>query len=42
MGTLSRDPRDVWRDWATDLRGGGAIESGHHMAEGPPTSWPPR
>jgi haloacetate dehalogenase len=36
MEKLYGDPRDVWRDWATDLRGGGPIESGHHMAEEAP------
>lgn len=36
MERLYGDPRDVWRDWATDLRGGGPIESGHHMAEEAP------
>jgi len=36
MVELYGDPRDVWRDWATDLRGGGPIESGHHMAEEAP------
>jgi haloacetate dehalogenase len=33
---LYGDPRDVWRDWATELRGGGPIDSGHHMAEEAP------
>jgi haloacetate dehalogenase len=33
---LYGDPREIWRDWATDLRGGGAIASGHHMAEEAP------
>jgi haloacetate dehalogenase len=33
---LHGDPREIWRNWATDLRGGGAIESGHHMAEEAP------
>jgi haloacetate dehalogenase len=33
---LYGDPREIWRDWATDLRGGGPIESGHHMAEEAP------
>jgi haloacetate dehalogenase len=36
MEELYGDPRDVWRDWASDLRGGGPIESGHHMAEEAP------
>jgi haloacetate dehalogenase len=26
----------VWREWSTDLRGGGRIDSGHHMAEEAP------
>jgi haloacetate dehalogenase len=30
------DPRLIWRDWTTDLRGGGPIDSGHHMAEEAP------
>ena len=33
---LYGDPREVWRDWATDLRGGGPVDSGHHMAEEAP------
>jgi haloacetate dehalogenase len=33
---LYGDPLVIWRDWATDLRGGGPIESGHHMAEEAP------
>ena len=36
MGDLYGDPRDVWKDWATNLRGGGPIDSGHHMAEEAP------
>jgi haloacetate dehalogenase len=36
MEDLYGDPRDIWRDWATDLRAGGPIESGHHMAEEAP------
>jgi haloacetate dehalogenase len=36
MGLLYGDPRNVWSDWATDLRGGGPIESGHHMEEEAP------
>ena len=36
MKRLYGDPRDVWRDWATYLWGGGPIESGHHMAEEAP------
>jgi haloacetate dehalogenase len=35
MEELYVDPLEVWRPWATDLRGG-AIESGHHMAEEAP------
>ena len=30
------DPRLIWADWTTDLRGGGPIDSGHHMAEEAP------
>jgi haloacetate dehalogenase len=30
------DPRLIWKDWTTDLRGGGPIDSGHHMAEEAP------
>jgi haloacetate dehalogenase len=33
---LYGDPLEVWADWATDLRGGGPIDSGHHMAEEAP------
>jgi haloacetate dehalogenase len=33
---LFGDPRAVWAGWTTDLRGGGPIESGHHMAEEAP------
>jgi haloacetate dehalogenase len=33
---LHGDPRVIWRDWTTDLRGGGRIDSGHHMAEEAP------
>jgi len=33
---LYGDPLGIWRGWATDLRGGGPIESGHHMAEEAP------
>lgn len=32
---LYGDPRKIWRDWATDVRGYG-IDSGHHMAEEAP------
>jgi haloacetate dehalogenase len=33
---LHGDPRAIWTDWATDLRGGGPIDSGHHVAEEAP------
>jgi haloacetate dehalogenase len=33
---LHGDPRLIWKDWTTDLRGGGPIDSGHHMAEEAP------
>jgi haloacetate dehalogenase len=33
---LFGDPRAIWADWTTDLRGGGPIDSGHHMAEEAP------
>jgi haloacetate dehalogenase len=33
---LFGDPRAIWADWTTDLRGGGSINSGHHMAEEAP------
>ncbi len=33
---LFGDPRPIWADWTTDLRGGGPIDSGHHMAEEAP------
>ncbi|MDP5185429.1 alpha/beta hydrolase [Blastococcus sp. BMG 814] len=33
---LHGDPRAIWADWTTDLRGGGPIDSGHHMAEEAP------
>lgn len=32
MEELYGDPLDIWRAWATDLRGH-RVESGHHMAE---------
>jgi haloacetate dehalogenase len=35
MEELYGDPLDVWSAWADDLRGG-AIESGHHIAEEAP------
>jgi haloacetate dehalogenase len=34
--SLFGDPRQIWADWTTDLRGGGPIDSGHHMAEEAP------
>jgi haloacetate dehalogenase len=33
---LHGDPRPIWRAWTSDLRGGGPIDSGHHMAEEAP------
>ena len=33
---LHGDPRPIWAAWTTDLRGGGPIDSGHHMAEDAP------
>jgi len=33
---LHGDPRTIWASWTTDLRGGGPIDSGHHMAEEAP------
>ena len=33
---LHGDPRKIWAAWTTDLRGGGRIDSGHHMAEEAP------
>jgi haloacetate dehalogenase len=33
---LFGDPRPIWADWTTDLRGGGPIDSGHHVAEDAP------
>jgi haloacetate dehalogenase len=36
LEVLYGDPLRIWRDWATDLRGGHAIGSGHHMAEEAP------
>ncbi|MGY1720299.1 alpha/beta fold hydrolase [Blastococcus sp. SYSU DS0552] len=35
LAELHRDPRTIWADWATDVRGG-PIDSGHHMAEEAP------
>ena len=33
---LYGDPTKIWADWTADLRGGGRIASGHHMAEEAP------
>jgi len=33
---LHGDPRRIWAAWTDDLRGGGPIDSGHHMAEEAP------
>jgi haloacetate dehalogenase len=33
---LFGDPRPIWAAWTADLRGGGPIDSGHHMAEDAP------
>jgi haloacetate dehalogenase len=33
---LHGDPRLIWAGWTSDLRGGGPIDSGHHMAEEAP------
>jgi haloacetate dehalogenase len=33
---LFGDPLKIWADWTTDLRGGGPVDSGHHMAEDAP------
>lgn len=33
---LHGDPRKIWADWTTDLRGGRPVDSGHHMAEDAP------
>lgn len=35
LGDLYGDPLDIWRAWATDLRGH-SIDSTHHMAESAP------
>ena len=32
IGDLWEDPLEIWRDWATDVRGH-ALDSSHHMAE---------
>ena len=36
LAELHGDPRVIWRAWTADLRGGGPIDSGHHMAEEAP------
>ncbi|MGY1741085.1 MULTISPECIES: alpha/beta fold hydrolase [unclassified Blastococcus] len=33
---LHGDPRAIWAGWADDLRGGGPLDSGHHVAEEAP------
>jgi haloacetate dehalogenase len=33
---LHGDPRPIWAAWTDDLRGGGPIDSGHHVAEEAP------
>ena len=33
---LHGDPLAIWANWTDDLRGGGPIDSGHHMAEEAP------
>ncbi len=33
---LHGDPLAVWAGWTTDLRGGGPLDSGHHVAEEAP------
>ncbi|MFD2092085.1 alpha/beta fold hydrolase [Blastococcus deserti] len=33
---LFGDPRAIWAGWTTDPRGGGPVDSGHHMAEEAP------
>lgn len=38
MEELYGDPVAVWRDWLADIRGGVAIDSGHHMAEEAPVA----
>ena len=39
---LHGDPLPIWARWTADLRGGGRIDSGHHIAEEAPRSWPRR
>jgi haloacetate dehalogenase len=36
LADLHGDPRAIWADWTADLRGGGPIDSGHHVAEEAP------
>jgi haloacetate dehalogenase len=36
LADLFGDPRAIWAGWTTALRGGGPIDSGHHMAEDAP------
>jgi haloacetate dehalogenase len=36
MEELYGDPVAVWREWASDIRGGLAIDCGHHVAEEAP------
>lgn len=36
MEALYGNPLRIWQDWSDDLRGGHAIDSGHHMAEEAP------
>jgi haloacetate dehalogenase len=36
LEALYGDPVAIWRAWADDVRGGVAIDSGHHMAEEAP------
>ncbi|SFO26807.1 haloacetate dehalogenase [Geodermatophilus obscurus] len=33
---LHGDPLAIWAGWTTDLRGGGPVDSGHHVAEEAP------
>jgi haloacetate dehalogenase len=33
---LHGDPRAIWAGWTDDLRGGHAIDGGHHVAEEAP------
>ncbi|MGY1773111.1 alpha/beta fold hydrolase [Blastococcus sp. SYSU D00813] len=33
---LHGDPRAIWAHWTDDLRGGGPVDSGHHVAEEAP------